>query len=121
MKKVILVSCTLLITTISFCQSKLNLIGQTFEKEKTNDKNFVKIEFLSPNTANYIMFGTLFSGNSYKDVCPCSYSSTGTTIKIKCICDDKEIYPDSIEHNFTYDFKTNTLKDIDYNHIWKQK
>ena len=120
MKKVILISSTLFLTTISFCQSKLNLSGQTFEKEKKNGTSSVKIEFKSNNVANYIMSGTLYNGSAFRDVCPCSYSITGPTIKIKCICSDKEIYPDPIEHRFNYNNNTKNLEDQDYENIWRK-
>ena len=55
-----------------------------------------------------------FSGRSFQDICPCTATVNGTNIKIKCNCEDKEVYPDPIEDNFVFDKKKKQLISTKY-------
>lgn len=65
--------------------------------------------FDSNGNATYVM-----KGSGYEDRCPCSCTVKGKETFIKCICQDKDIYPDPIEDSFMYNSATNTLTSTRY-------
>ena len=65
--------------------------------------------FDTNGNAAYVM-----KGNGYEDKCPCSCSVKGKETFIKCICQDKDIYPDPIEDSFIYNSAANTLTSTRY-------
>ena len=77
----------------------------------------------------YIMNGSLpISGKPYRDECPCNVKLVSGVIEIRCICADKDIYPDPIEDSFTYDEKSKILTSTRFRNAstkkyinWKQE
>ena len=107
---------TFVLTIISiFTFSLLNaqiadLTGKQFHQMDEMPDSDTYLKFVSSTKATYIMTGTLpISHQSYRDECPCTVTITGSKVSIRCICSDKEVYPDPIEDSFTYDSKTQTL------------
>jgi hypothetical protein len=108
---------TLSVTTISQAQANPKLAGKQFYQVYMHQpgKMEAHLRFDSENKATYIMNGTLtISGAKFRDECPCTVKMVSGNISIKCICSDKEIYPDPIEDSFTYNDKTKVLTSTRY-------
>lgn len=107
MKKTLLFVAFSVISLIASAQS-VNMSGKRF-LQTDNIPGDTYIRFESNSKAMFIM-----TGSGYTDECPCSCAVNGNKISIKCICADKEIYPDPIEDSFTYDASKATLTSTRY-------
>jgi hypothetical protein len=110
MKKSLLLSIVLLLSMLSFSQDLKNLPGLKFQEYNKTTGTYTRIEFGSNKQVSCVMGGVLpISNRSYREVCPGTYTITGNKITIKCVCADKDLFPDPIEDSFTYDSKTKSL------------
>ena len=107
MKKAIL-GILFIISCLLVQAQTVNLSGKRF-LQTDNIPGDTYIRFDSNSNAVYIM-----TGSGYTDECACSCNVNGNKISIKCICADKDIYPDPIEDSFTYDASKGTLTSTRY-------
>ncbi len=97
-----------LITTSSSHAQSPTLSGKRFVMTETIPGETILI-FDSNGNATYVM-----KGNGYEDKCPCSCYVKGKETVIKCICQDKDIYPDPIEDSFVFNDAKNVLTSTRY-------
>lgn len=96
-------------------QTSTNLVGLRFQQYQKDVNTYAILEFSSNKQVNYVMGGVLpFNGKSFRDVCPGTYTITGNKITIKCVCADKDVFPDPLEDSFIYDGKTKVLTSTRY-------
>ena len=107
MKKIIF---SVFLVTICYLGSAqtTGLAGKRF-LQSDNIPGETYLRFESNTRATYIM-----TSMGYTDECPCSCIVSGNKISIKCVCSDKEIYPDPIEDSFTYDAAKGILTSTRY-------
>jgi hypothetical protein len=98
-----------LMYVFSFSQSTTSLAGLRFEQYDKAD-GYTIVEFGPGKKATYIMGGVLpFNGQSYREECLCTFSISNSVITLACECPDKELYPDPVEDEFTFDKQRKTL------------
>lgn len=98
-----------LMSALAFSQSSVSLAGLRFEQYDKTD-GYTIVTFSTGKKTTYIIGGVLsFNGKSYREECPCTYSVSNSIITLTCECSDKELYPDPIEDEFTYDKQRKTL------------
>ncbi|MFM7645551.1 MAG: hypothetical protein ACKO41_02445 [Sphingomonadales bacterium] len=96
-------------------QSAVNLSGLRFQQLQLDKSSYAILEFTSNRQVSYVMGGVLpMSGRSYRDVCPGTYTVTEGKILIRCVCADKEVFPDPLEDSFRYDASKKVLTSTRY-------
>ncbi len=96
------------LSDISYSQTIPDLVGKTFEYKDPYTNGVEKYVFISNTESKLIMLSS-FGGQSYRDVCICKYTLEGNKVKVNCICEDKEVFPNPLREAFIYDFKNKTL------------
>ncbi len=107
MKKIVLGVFLVAISYLSSAQTT-SLAGKKF-LQADNIPGETYLRFESNTKATFIM-----SSMGYTDECPCSCTVSGNKISIKCLCADRELYPDPIEDSFTYDAAKGILTSTRY-------
>ena len=89
-------------------QTGSNVTGKTFEyiDKLTGSKEVYT--FLSSTKVKLVMLSE-FNGKIMQDVCFGTVVFESNKIKVSCICDDKEIYPDPLKEVFIFDAATHSL------------
>lgn len=89
-------------------QTGSNVTGKTFEyiDKLTGSKEVYT--FLSSTKVKLVMLSE-FNGKIMQDVCFGTVVFESNKIKVSCICDDKEIYPDPLKEAFVFDAASNSL------------
>ena len=72
-----------------------------------------EVYFNTKTEVIYTITNTI-NGKTFVDKCTGKAIISGNKISIKCLCDDKEIYPDPIEDSFIYDSKSKKLTSTSY-------
>lgn len=115
MKKAIFLTILSLAFTLVQAQSTVNLSGLRFQQLQLDKNSYAILEFTSNKQVSYIMGGVLpMSGRSFRDVCPGTYTVTEGKILIRCVCADKEVFPDPLEDSFRYDGSRKVLTSTRY-------
>jgi hypothetical protein len=91
-----------------FGQSGINLTGKTFEYIDKQTGGKETYTFVSTTKIKLVMQSE-FNGKIMQDVCYGSVILESNKIKVSCMCDDKEIYPDPLKEAFIFDATSNTL------------
>ncbi len=95
-------------TNLSIGQNTLNLTGKTFEYIDKLTGSKESYTFLSNAKIKLVMLSE-FNGKVMQDVCFGNVVFESNKIKVSCICDDKEIYPDPLKEVFIFDAVSNSL------------
>mgnify|MGYP000034985008 FL=1 len=95
-------------TNLAIGQTNLNLTGKTFEYIDKATGGKEAYTFLSNTKVKLVMLSE-FNGKIIQDVCFGSVVFELNKIKVSCICDDKEIYPDPLKEAFVFDAASNSL------------
>lgn len=115
MFRIIYILICLCASGFTYAQSPADLTGLRFEQLDKNEDASSVLQFFSNKQAVYIMSGkSLYSGRRYSDQCPCTVTVNKTAVTIRCICDDRDIYPDPIEDAYIYDNKMGKLTSTRY-------
>lgn len=89
-------------------QQKVNLTGKTFSYTDPRTLGVEKYSFLSNSKATLLMISS-YNGQTFRDVGNCQSSVEGNRVKINCICEDRDTFPDPLKEIFIYDAKTGNL------------
>jgi hypothetical protein len=95
-------------TNFAIGQNTLNLTGKTFEYIDKLTGSKESYTFLSNAKIKLVMLSE-FNGKYMQDVCFGTVVFESNKIKVSCICDDKEIYPDPLKEVFIFDAVSNSL------------
>lgn len=109
MKNLLFVILALFIVQNSKAQNPPDLTNKTFILQEKIPNSTTELLFLSKTKVNYIITN-LINGKTFIDKCPGTATYVGSKISIKCLCEDKDLYPDPIEDTFIYDSKYSILK-----------
>jgi hypothetical protein len=107
-------------------QTELDFTGKTFQQVEKIPNSTTELHFTSKNQVTYIITN-IINGKTYIDKCNGKATLSGNKISVKCICDDKELYPDPISDSFVYNATSKTLTSTSYRStdgvylIWKLK
>ncbi len=96
------------LTNLAIGQTGINLTGKTYEYIDKLTGSKEAYTFLSNNKIKLVMLSE-FNGKYMQDVCFGTVVFESNKIKVSCICDDKEIYPDPLKETFIFDTATNSL------------
>lgn len=96
------------LTNLAIGQTGINLTGKTYEYIDKLTGSKEAYTFLSNNKIKLVMLSE-FNGKYMQDVCFGKVVFESNKIKVSCICDDKEIYPDPLKETFIFDTATNSL------------
>ena len=89
-------------------QTGFNLTGKTYAYVDKLTGSKEAYTFLSSTKIKLVMLSE-FNGKIMQDVCFGSVVFELNKIKVSCICDDKEIYPDPLKEAFVFDAASNSL------------
>lgn len=95
-------------TNLAIGQTSFNLTGKTFEYIDRLTGGKEAYTFLSSTKIKLVMLSE-FNGKVLQDVCFGTVVMESNKIKVSCICDDKEIYPDPLKEVFIFDSAANLL------------
>ena len=95
-------------TNLAIGQTDFNLIGKTYEYIDKLTGSKEAYTFLSSTKIKLVMLSE-FNGKIMQDVCFGTVVFESNKIKVSCICDDKEIYPDPLKEVFIFNAATNSL------------
>lgn len=96
------------LTNLAIGQTGINLTGKTYEYIDKLTGSKEAYTFLSNNKIKLVMLSE-FNGKYMQDVCFGTVVFESNKIKVSCICDDKEIYPDPLKETFIFDTATSSL------------
>jgi len=115
MKRIISVKLLIFFCSFVNAQTAANLSGLRFKHYQIDKNSYAILEFATNRQVNYIIGGVLpMSGKSYQDICPGTYSIEGNKITIRCVCADREVFPDPLEDSFIYNSKSRKLTSTRY-------
>jgi hypothetical protein len=89
-------------------QTASNVTGKTFEYMDKLTGSKEAYTFLSSTKVKLVMLSE-FNGKVMQDVCFGTVVFESNKIKVSCICEDKEIYPDPLKEVFIFDAATHSL------------
>ena len=95
-------------TNLAIGQTGFNLTGKTYEYIDKLTGSKEAYTFLSSTKIKLVMLSE-FNGKIMQDVCFGTVVFESNKIKVSCICDDKEIYPDPLKEVFIFNAATNSL------------
>ena len=89
-------------------QTAVNVTGKTFEYIDKLTGGKESYTFISNSKVKLVMQSE-FNGKIMQDVCYGNVVFESLKVKVSCICDDKEIFPDPLKEVFIFDAGSNTL------------
>ena len=95
-------------TNLAIGQTGFNLTGKTYAYVDKLTGGKEAYTFLSSTKIKLVMLSE-FNGKIMQDVCFGTVVFESNKIKVSCICDDKEIYPDPLKEVFIFNAATNSL------------